>query len=156
LRIDDDTGPAKRDPERGREPLRAVTPEELQDDGDRCARPDDREHGDPPRAVEDEQAEWRVGPCDERVDARVVESPQPAPPGRSPRRAVVERARAEHRRDARAEDRGRDPGSGAVGHKWPNGREGQCDEEADLVEHAPQPWLLTHHERSLLALVCNT
>ena len=135
-----DADPAQAEGDRGREPLRRLQPEELQEDGEDRAGPDDREHPDRPLVREDEEPERGVRACDQQVDASVVEAGEPPADTGPPRRTVIERARAEAAGDADREDERCDPRLAGVSREHERNSERDRDEETDLMEHASQPW----------------
>ena len=135
LREDRDSDPAEGASNCDGKPLRCLRPDELRDDRDGDARPDDRQHDGAARSAEDDQPDGGIAAGDQSEDAEVVEFAEQAPRVRRPGKPVIESAEPEHRRDRAAEDccgdlRSTASGQHADGDAGRNGeRERPCVQE---------------------------
>jgi len=151
----------KRDRDREREPTHeeiekdgkraaAAAQEKLLEDSDGCKRPDDKEQGIAYRAPKGIQGKWRIGPGDQKVDARVIELSKdrlrPAAQRVIERREQIQR----HERDA-IDGEAQSPPRVRLAHRDPDERDkaGRRQDRADEVGHAVEDLTAMHRESVL-------
>jgi hypothetical protein len=142
LREDHDTHPPERDSDKRGEPFWGSDPDELQQDRERRACPDNAEHDKSPVSAQHKQTERRVRAGDQTEDARMIDAPHPQTPASArPRYAVVQAAGAEHRGHTRSEHDRRYATSESVRlerHRYP---ERKGEKERHLMGDPAQAWL---------------